>query len=217
MTSSSLIDRITRSSAEDEALIKKVIEKVLASDILKNELISKIQCEIFAEYQQKLQALTGKVVQLEADLVECRNETKRSVDNSEQYSRRNNLRIFGVPEERNEDTSKVVTILCKEKLKLDISPDLMDSCHRLPGKEPQHRPIIVKFLSHRVKKMISNNKKLLKGTKLVIREDLTQFRNSLMKAAVKKYGNKSVWSNDGKIYVKVDGKVIILKTFGDIK
>ncbi|KAK9707669.1 hypothetical protein QE152_g27713 [Popillia japonica] len=127
-------ERVTRSSAEDDVLIKKVVEKVLGSDILRKELISKIQCDIVAEYRKEVQVLTEKVVQLEAELIATRSEVRKSVDDLEQYSRRNNLRIFGVPEEANEDTKVLVSNFCKEKLKLNVGPELMDACHRLPAK-----------------------------------------------------------------------------------
>ncbi|KAK9744841.1 hypothetical protein QE152_g7429 [Popillia japonica] len=155
-------ERITRSTIDDDVLIKKVIEKVLSSDILRKELLSKIRSEIIAEYKEELQALNEKVVQLEANLAASRNEMKKHTDELEQYSRRNNVRIFGVPEDRNENTGTVVSNFCKEKLHLDISPQLMD-CHRLPGKESLHRPIIVKFVSHATKLAVLSKKKELKG------------------------------------------------------
>ncbi|KAK9745186.1 hypothetical protein QE152_g7171 [Popillia japonica] len=147
-------------------LLKKVVERVLGSDILRKELISKIQCDIVAEYRKEVQVLTEKVVQLEAELIATRSEVRKSVDDLEQYSRRNNLRIFGVPEEANEDTKVLVSNFCKEKLKLNVGvpeeanedtkvlvsnfckeklklnvgPELMDACHRLPAREQQQRP-----------------------------------------------------------------------------
>lgn len=208
--------RITRSTIDDDVLIKKVIEKVLSSDILRKELLSKIRSEIIAEYKEELQALNEKVVQLEANLAASRNEMKKHTDELEQYSRRNNVRIFGVPEDRNENIGTVVSNFCKEKLHLDISPQLMDSCHRLPGKESLHRPIIVKFVSHATKLAVLSKKKELKGTKLVIREDLTKTRNFLLKEAAKKFGSRSVWSNNGKVFAKVDKKITIITSLSDI-
>ncbi|KAI4466569.1 l1 transposable element-related [Holotrichia oblita] len=178
-------ERVTRSSAEDDVLIKKVVEKVLGSDILRKELISKIQCDIVAEYSKEVQVLTEKVVQLEAELIATRSEVRKSVDDLEQYSRRNNLRIFGVPEEANEDTKVLVSKFCKDKLKLNVGPELMDACHRLPAKEQQQRPIIVKFHDRATKANVCSRKQELRGTKFVIREDLTRTRHLLMVEAKK--------------------------------
>ena len=47
-------------------------------------------------------------------------------------------------------------------------------------------------------------KSKFRGTGVVVREDLTIFRYNALRAAEKKYGNKSVWTLDGKIRWKVD-------------
>ncbi|KAI4456698.1 l1 transposable element-related [Holotrichia oblita] len=147
-------------------------------------------------YRKEVQVLTEKVVQLEAELITTRSEVRKSVDDLEQYSRRNNLRIFGVPEEANEDTKVLVSKFCKDKLKFNVGPELMDACHRLPAKEQQQRPIIVKFHDRATKANVCSKKQELRGTKFVIREDLTRTRHFLMVEAKKKYGNRSVWSNN---------------------
>ncbi|KAK9707670.1 hypothetical protein QE152_g27714 [Popillia japonica] len=72
----------------------------------------------------------------------------------------------------------------------------MDACHRLPAKKQQQRPIIVKFHDRATKANVCSKKKELRGTKFVIREDLTRTRHFLMVEAKKKYGNRSVWSNN---------------------
>lgn len=111
----------------------------------------------------------------------------------------------------------LVSNFCKEKLKLNVGPELMDACHRLPAKKQQQRPIIVKFHDRATKANVCSKKKELRGTKFVIREDLTRTRHFLMVEAKKKYGNRSVWSNNGKIFVKVNGEVVVLKSINDIR
>ncbi|PIK51268.1 hypothetical protein BSL78_11827 [Apostichopus japonicus] len=56
----------------------------------------------------------------------------------EQYSRRNNLRIFGMKEDPNENTMDVFVKLAKEKLKLELNTDFIDRCHRLGRSTPGH-------------------------------------------------------------------------------
>ncbi|KAI4466558.1 l1 transposable element-related [Holotrichia oblita] len=208
--------RTTRSTAENEAFIKKVVEKVLTSYTLMNELIAKIRTEIISEHKEEIKILNTKVEQLEQVLKSAKDEAKKASLDLEQYSRRNSIRIFGVPERDNEDTNEVVIDLCKNKLNLDIPSDKIDCSHRRRAKESNHRPILVKFISRDKKKSVYNNKKKLKGTKIVIKEDLTASNNQLLKEAVKKYGGKSAWSNDGKIFIKVHNKIKLIKNLSDL-
>jgi hypothetical protein len=45
---------------------------------------------------------------------------------NEQYSWRNNIRIFGLPEAKEENCYKIVIDLCKDKLKIDVTSDDID-------------------------------------------------------------------------------------------
>ncbi|KAK9729452.1 hypothetical protein QE152_g15939 [Popillia japonica] len=98
---------------------------------------------------------------------------------------------------------------------------MIDCCHRLPGKQPNHRPILVKFVTRDIKKRVyankkklkgskiviredltaynnQPNKKKLKGSKIVIREDLTAYNNQLVREAATKFVVRSVWSSEEK-------------------
>ncbi|KAK9744215.1 hypothetical protein QE152_g7856, partial [Popillia japonica] len=120
----------------------------------------------------------------------------KAVNDLEQYSRRNSIRIYGVPEHDKENINTTITGLCHSKLGAELSEDMIDCCHRLPGKQPNHRPILVKFVSRDIKKRVYANKKKLKGSKIVIREDLTAYNNQLIREAATKFGVRSVWSSE---------------------
>ncbi|KAK9678932.1 hypothetical protein QE152_g40423 [Popillia japonica] len=127
------------------------------------------------------------------------------------------LNNYGIPEVPTEKTDEVVTKMCKEKLDLDIPVSSMDCCHRLAGKEGQHRPIIVKFISRNTKKVILNNKRKLKNTKIVIREDLTRRRAQLLRNAAARFGHRSVWSNDGNVMVKMNSRIRKIVSEDDLR
>ncbi|KAH3771300.1 hypothetical protein DPMN_172614 [Dreissena polymorpha] len=79
-----------------------------------------------------------------------------AVDSSEQYSRRNNVRIFGIPEspESKKSTDDIVIKLCNT-LNVDVSVNEIDRSHRTGnrgGRKP--RPIIVKFTSFRARQKL---------------------------------------------------------------
>ena len=49
-------------------------------------------------------------------------------------------------------------------------------------------------------------KKLLRGSVITVREDLTQHRLRLLKEVIGHYGYRSVWTADGIIMVNVGGR-----------
>ncbi|KAK9738919.1 hypothetical protein QE152_g9518 [Popillia japonica] len=71
----------------------------------------------------------------------------------EQYSRRNIICIFGLPEKENEIVEETVINLCKEKLDIDIPPANIDRTHRLGSLQTRRnnkRAIILKLTNYTV-------------------------------------------------------------------
>ena len=62
------------------------------------------------------------------------------------------------------------------------------------------------FISYRDRKAVYDNKKALKGKRLVITESLTQSRYSLLQKSVTAFGKNNVWSYDGRTWLSKDGK-----------
>lgn len=59
-------------------------------------------------------------------------------------------------------------------------------------------------------------KKKLKNSKLVIVEELTLQRYQLLMLAKDKIGRDRVWTMDGNIFAKINGKKTALKTEDDV-
>ena len=55
---------------------------------------------------------------------------ERKLEDSEQYSRRNCVRIFGIPERKGEQTDDIVLTIAKEKLGIDIDINDIDRSRR---------------------------------------------------------------------------------------
>lgn len=196
-------DRVLR----DDTLITKIVEKVLKSDILLDK-ISKVIGEKTAEI---LKMYHEKVILLETKL----EKAYEDIDSLEQYSRRNNLRIYGIPETANENTDNVISAICKDKLGVDVHQGTIDCSHRLGKSENGSRPILVKFCSRNIKQMIFNNKRKLKGSKIIIREDLTKRRLELLKNVQKKCD--TAWTNNCCVFTKVGNKVHKISSRGDLE
>ena len=108
----------------------------------------------------------------------------------EQYSRRETIRISGLPEEDEEKSAEVsakVVQLFQDKLgehdfdKLDIS-----TCHRVGKKsDGKTRQVLVKLISRQKKQSIMDKKKKLKekNVKVFLNDDLTQARMKIFHIA----------------------------------
>lgn len=140
-------------------------------------------------------------------------QNSNQIDNLDNYSRRNCLVFHGVPEVANENVEQaVVNIISTLKIP-NWTPEIsiIDRCHRL-GKHNtvsnNTRPIIVKFTTYNARKNIWNHKKILKGTKILLTESLSQKRLALFKEARTVFGVANVWSMDCRIFIKLhDGKI----------
>ena len=136
---------------------------------------------------------------------------KRANNDLEQYSRRNCVRIFGIPEHHGEDPDQLaINDVFKKHLKLDISPTDIERSHRVGKVDPdpdKHRALIVKFCSYRVRKQVIASRRKLKGTKISIQEDLTAKNQALYRKVYKsvKVNPKveSAWTSDGRIFAQV--------------
>lgn len=145
-------------------------------------------------------------------------DAEHNIDNLEQYTRRNSLRIFGIKEDHNENLDDKVLLLFKNVLKEEsIKVENLDRIHRV-GKYQNGavRAVIVKFVSYRQRDVIFRKKKLLKGSGVTIKEDLTSARVKLLKLAEQKFGFKNTWTRDGKIYVSSNNQIKMISSFEDI-
>ena len=161
-------------------------------------------------------SLNGRIKSLEKKVAHLEKENKRldsELDTNQMYSRRNNLIIHGIAETRDENTDALVINFLKSELNLSLTERDLDRSHRLGNRDESKkrpRPIIIKFLRHNDKQLIYSKKKLLKNKPFLITESLTPNRLALYKAAREKYGNSNVWTNDGRIKFKSDGKVNVI-------
>ena len=103
--------------------------------ILREELKSMFSDPVFLEAQSK--ALASE---LKREIEELKQQVKErdaaiaslraKVDDLEQYTRRNSVRIMGIPETSNEDTDKI-TIAIAKKIGAEIDIDQTDLSHRV--------------------------------------------------------------------------------------
>lgn len=136
------------------------------------------------------------------------------LDNMEQYSRHNCLLLHGIRESTTEVTDKLIIQTINDKLNLNIKQDDIDRSHRIgqprkhpPGASNSHhkpRPIIIKFVSYRTRSLVFMNKRHLKGSGLLITENLTRRRSELLQAAKASPSVEAAWTKDGRIILLLE-------------
>ena len=235
-------------TSEEDVLFKFRLEEALDDEQVAAKLSKIIQSgnkdllDGLASLRAEVKSLRAELADRDATIVELRSEIQRlreDHDDLEQYGRRNNIRISGIPEpvlkaDEVEDTTPAVVALANEVLKVDPPLQLSDIevSHRL--RKPRHakdnepRPIIVRFLSKNERYRIISNRKQLKDYNLTnehpnvyINEDLTSMRAKLfstVRALHKKRHFQQVWTYNGIIRVKdTQGLVKIIRNNNDIQ
>lgn len=125
------------------------------------------------------------------------------VNDLEQYTRRNSLRVYGIPSTDDEDTTDTLLELFRNKLQVTLSTDDIDRSHRI-GKpvDGKSRALIVKFVRHDDQNRVLRARRKLKGSKVVIKEDLTATNLKLLSATASHDEVDKAWSWDGRIFCK---------------
>ena len=187
---------------EIETLVQGIVTGVLKG---LNDRIDGLETNITAlqTNNQKLEkennSLKSRVASLE-----------KIADQSEQYSRRNGLRISGLRENTGENTDDIVTNMATA-IGCDLQLDEIDRTHRVGKPDPtrtRHREILVKFVSYRARQKLYKMRKNLKDNGyagVFLNEDLTKTRSNVLYEArkvVKADRAKGAWSADGNILIK---------------
>lgn len=128
----------------------------------------------------KLQTFEQKLAECEAT---CSNTSAQvsellvKVDDLENRSRRNNLIIYGINEEPEEDVKSLEDQIKHKLFKdvLEIEVTSVERIHRIGKyKKNQHRPVIVRFYDFAEKAKILSCCNKLKGTDIAISEDFSK-------------------------------------------
>ena len=141
-------------------------------------------------------------------------------NNNEQYSRKNNIRIFGLPQvDKKEDPTKVVLSFIKEKLNLKhFEMKEIEAAHRV-GISRNNRPqaMIIRFARRDSRMEVLKNRKCLKNSPFVVTEDLTRLNVLLLNRAKNHPRIDQAWSWNCKCWaIGKNGNKIKLSLFSDI-
>lgn len=149
MSDSDTMDRFIGALCGIPDVKSKLLEHLLPSLDLQIQDILKPLKDTVSELESKLKHSKDKCIELE-----------RKTDDPEQYTRRQNIHISGIPENAGEDTDGVVVDFAKTVLDVDIDPAEIDRSHRV-GQKTSAKPtrdMTVRFVSYKSKVKIMKTK-----------------------------------------------------------
>jgi ribosomal protein L16 Arg81 hydroxylase len=134
------------------AVMKANIDKYFKSkensflETLKSFIETSVEQACAMIVEKMLTPLRNEIRDLKSELAIVR----RKCNELEQYSRRANIRIFGIPEDKDEDCLKKTLAFVNEQLDLTFKESDIDRVHRV-GRPRMNaaRAMIVKFMAYR--------------------------------------------------------------------
>lgn len=182
--------KVTSAQEDDKEIRRTLLENIMEKlEKLSSEIKEVKEAVNMDDVKEELRQMREENKKCREEWIQekCKWETERNlmkktitemedkVTYLENQSRRDNIVIRGVQEMEREswdDTVKVVIDVGK-RIGIDISKEDVTRAHRIGyGKTP--RPIVVKMRSWRMKNEFMKNKKKLKGSDVIIQEDLAK-------------------------------------------
>lgn len=204
--------------------IEKIIENIMPK--IMESCVSLIESKILNyesninELSSDITLLNEKVVAQEFEIAEL----KTKLDEGEQYSRRNCLRVHGVKLENGQSSDSKIIAIANNDLGVNLALTDIDRSHPIGAKSQDGKiQLIVRFTSYRARDLVYRARTKLKNNseKIFISEDLTKPRHRLVKLLLdkRKSGHiHNVWSYDGRIFFRKapDSKPVLVKSIDDI-
>jgi hypothetical protein len=178
---------LIKAAFSDESVVK-IFREALSINTLVNDL-NKAKKTI-EELKESLEFTGKEVVELKKELSSTKKEVRdlkseldkkdfivksqaekldilfSKTDENEQYSRRNSVRISGIPETNEENTTGLALNLFNNAMKVKVNLCDIDRTHRVGNRENgATRPVLVKFTSYQPKQKLMRARGILKHTR----------------------------------------------------
>ncbi|KAK6169558.1 hypothetical protein SNE40_020591 [Patella caerulea] len=215
-------------------MIKKDDMKIIISEItdcvletLRKELkteIKKLVNDATDDIREQYDAVLGQNEQLHAEKREMQtkiddlinnaqighrkaNDAIRMANYNEQYSRKMNIRIFGLPNQQSRELQTTFIETIKKLTEIDVANEEIIAIHSLPKRSPDKpNPVIVKIRNTESKSNIMKHRKLLLEKQLKLADDITKNNLGQMNRARENSHVDKVWYFNGAVYAKAAGK-----------
>lgn len=209
-----MVTRLTKIQEDRiEAIVRDTVIKKF-DQVWMNSLIAEISTKVEQQFQERLRGYEDRIVSLENEISALKSEK----DQTDQFLRCKNIRIFGLEEKPQESLAEEIGKLFCDTLKVNVKKEDIEDIYRTGPRDNGRtkRQILVKLSSERVRNEVYRSKKLLKGSGITIREDLTKPRRDLLKVAIETFESRNVWTQSGKVYVYYNNKKNVISTVEDL-
>ncbi|KAK3104199.1 hypothetical protein FSP39_025227 [Pinctada imbricata] len=196
----------------DKAIEKKVQEKCAELESKHKQTVNGLN--------EKIDGLALDVESLQEQLNECKkemrgmhtkiNENERhaaiavsSSNYNEQYSRKTNIKIYGVKENQRENTNEVARENILKSAGVSVNEHDVVACHRIPGgRRDQPRPILLKLRNSECKAQVMRKRAQVKrsGTGIRLADDVTAANSALINKLHDHPDIDSAWYFNGSVY-----------------
>lgn len=199
---------------------RKIISEIIMESSFIDCLAQKVAEIVSNKMEQQIRTLETKIDSLEKQLKNSQDEKEEmlfKIDQLEQKCKLNELRFYGLAEGNDDLNEKIQGVLEKN---LGLENINIQACFRVgkPSNKSTNKPraVVVRFESISDRYKVFFNKKKLKNSKLAIVEELPVRRYRLLLLAKEKLGKAQVCTMEGKIFTKINGMKVQLKTEGDV-
>lgn len=225
-----LFDKIPNTVKELACLVVKLNTKIEEMDSHIHEELGSLQKSVdlmskgfdffkktLDDTQKELRGLKAENVRLvkeNCELTKQITETKDDLAELQQYSRRANLELKGIPKSTEKTVTEIVTAL-STKVGVTLSPADIDVAHWVPTKDRNVSNIVIKFMScaardkllYATKKMRLNTSDLgiAGSTPVYLNEHLCPSYKALLGKAIaakKRHNWRHAWVANGRILMK---------------
>lgn len=205
-----------------QTIVKTSVLKLCNSEDFINQITQTIVNTLSENYEKRIKALEDENANIKSRLQTLEEMNKNIIAKYDKFDsalKRKSLRIYGLKETKDENCSKTTLDLITKKMEIKMESYNIESCYRVGKYDPNKvRPIYIKFVRLDNKREIFKNKKKLKGTGIVIREELTKEKLEIVKAALNLIGDEgNVWTDGGNVFGKIGEHVIRINSRKDLE
>ena len=169
--------------------------------------------DIAAHSESVTRTLQESNSDFEDRLIKVQHSNEVHVNDLERYIKRNNVRIHGLTIHDEADCPTAVIHFLNSQLKMNnLTVADLEATHPLPSRAKKSEAqvasaalksiptVIVRFHNRNIRNEVIRNRKLLKGTRTSILEDLTSLNMQLLNCLKNDNKVSSAWSWNGKIF-----------------
>lgn len=174
------------------------------------------------QLKKEVATLKKKEEELRGQLAEAKHTATvalERVNDTDQYNRRNNIRIYGLKEKQVQkgegnavDDTEVQVLKLFSSMEVKVKPEDLEASHRLGAKNPDKnspRGVIVRFINRKLKESVIKNRRKLKNTGVVVVEDLTDMNYKLLQRVKADPLCENAWTINGKVTMKTkSGRIV---------